>query len=264
MNMKRIISLLLAFVLLAGLTSAFAETDKTIGIANILIIETDTRKAMTNSSGRLDSMTILSLNGDTGAVKIVSLDCSVRAPFPADMLPGGGPSEGMLADAFYLGGGELAKRVVSDAFGVDISRFAQADVEAFEELIDNIGGIEVELTELEAKALEKESGTAHLTGPEAISFVNLEHNDNAKTRRQAVISGVLDALRSYPLTDLGNLLNSIRNLADTDLSVMNFISILMRADRFLSSTVSEIRVPDKDHAPCDFAFEGRKINSFIY
>ena len=279
--MKRFLTVFLAIVLIICLfpASVFAEEEKTDGICNILVMGNDVRKSQTSDIGRSETMMIVSLNGETGDIKLVSLECEVIAPYPEDMCPDG-PKSGRIVDAFYLGGGELAKRVVSDAFNIKIDNFAQVEYDAFEQIIDTLGGVDIELTEIEAKTLNStkamshnlKAGVEHLTGPDALYYVRLEHTDDDWTRQRRqrhLMEAVFDSFRDLDLEKLGDLLHAVYNLVNTDLSFLNLVSIFARADKFLSGKITEIQVPDKnetvmENVECNFEYESEKISQFIY
>jgi LCP family protein required for cell wall assembly len=110
-------------------------------------------------------------------------------------LPGGGPA--------------LAVRTVEDLIGVPIPYYAVIDFHTFERMIDEIGGIDVEVPErIRIAAIGKsgrylEPGPHHLDGPDALAFARVRKgagDDFGRAdRQQQVVEAVLDRMVSLQM-----------------------------------------------------------------
>lgn len=112
------------------------------GWKNILLMGGDQRDMGSENVGRTDSMIILSINREEGIVKMTSImrDTWVK-------IPGHGNQKINAANVF--GGPELAMQIVNENFGTDIEDYMLVNMEDLAQIIDLIGGVEVEVSEHE-------------------------------------------------------------------------------------------------------------------
>lgn len=203
-------------------------------VINILLIGVDTRdKEMSagDSDGRTgergDVMIILSVNTDTGDLKLSSIlrDTCVTIP--------GKKNKYKINTAYGWGGGQLAMRTVNHNFEMNIQYYVAINFYGLVSIIDSLGGIDIELTKVEAGAinaylnknkkkilktyadgkawtpLEKRAGVQHLSGIQAVMYARLREIDNdfARTERQRnllnlLLQNVLDGMDFDKLLDL--------------------------------------------------------------
>ena len=125
----------------------------------------------------------------------------------------------------------MLSKLMYEQFGVEVDYTIEIGLHAFKLIIDALGGIDVELTEAEAKYLNKEDpgkanfeeGPAHLDGTYALAYVRMrkssaEDNDFKRTTRQReVITKILNQCRSMSLGELNDMLNDVLPLIVTDM-----------------------------------------------
>lgn len=175
------------------------------GWTNVLLLGSDV-----DSSGgsRSDSMMVLSI-GPKGQIKLTSIlrDTMVEIE---------GHGQHKINAAYRFGGPELAMKTVNQAFSLDVTRYALIDYQGFGALVDALGGVEVDVTEAERKAVNqsvhpingepkeglklKASGkNTHLNGAQALAFSRIRKLDSDYQRAQRqrmVISAILQKLRA--------------------------------------------------------------------
>ncbi len=131
-----------------------------------------------------------------------------------------------------LGGMEMLAECIYNNFGVEIDHSVEINFDDFIELIDALGGIEVELSETEAAYLTKdahnegsfEAGLTLLDGDSALAYARMrkssaDDNDFKRTERQKkVISEIVDKVRGMSLTEINDLLKIILPMVITDMS----------------------------------------------
>ena len=110
-------------------------------------------------------------------------------------LPGGGPS--------------LAVKTVEKLLGVPIQFFAVLDFRAFERTIDELGGLDIEVSErIKISAIDRherwlEPGTHHLDGPDTLAYARARKGAGGDfgraERQQQVIRTVLDHMVSLDM-----------------------------------------------------------------
>lgn len=136
--------------------------------------------------GRADSAMVVSYNTKTGDVAIVSLLRDSYVPIE-------GHDWNKLGHALSYGGMGLYINTVNYVFNLDIQQYAVVDFEGVVEIIDQMGGIEVSLTQAEVDYYKKTMnydfvvGVNHLDGTQALRHCrnrSLSGTDFERTRRQ--------------------------------------------------------------------------------
>ena len=166
-----------------SVTSGLSQNGK---ITNIALFGLDSRNH--DYEGRSDAIMVASVNGKTGKIKLVSIarDTYVNVP---------GYGETKINHAYAYGGAELAIQTINENFNLDITDYAAVNFDSLADVIDAMGGIDLEVTEEEryqinAYLLEgeplRESGMVHLNGPQAVSYARIRKidSDTMRTERQ--------------------------------------------------------------------------------
>ena len=121
------------------------------GVINILLIGQDRREGQ-EAQMRSDSMVLLSIQKSTGTILLTSL---MRDMF----LPVAGGKYGPLNLTYYAGGMELLNDTIEQDFGIHIDADLEVDFFRFIDLIDRLGGLDLELTQEEADWLNGTTGS---------------------------------------------------------------------------------------------------------
>jgi len=224
---------------------------------NILLLGRDSRD--TADSGLTDTMIVLSVNSGSGRIKMTSL-------MRDTMVPIAGRGTHKLNAAHAYGGPNLAMKTVNQAFGLNISHYASVDFISFPQIIDSIGGIELDVSEAELphinsninmqKKIWKDQGidtspletfgkNTHLTGLQALAFSRIRKLDSdyqRASRQRAVLDAMLKKVRSTtnPLT-LGATVMSLIKYVDTNVGMIDMTRYAAAA--LATSKIEEYRVP---------------------
>lgn len=208
---------------------ATTKVDPDEDVVNFLLIGRDTGtmgdEVRTEERGRSDTMMVVSLNRKTQQISIVSLmrDCYVQIP---------GYKNNKLNAAFSFGGYELMNETVEENFGITINHDVGINFDGFQEVVDKLGGIDVTLTQDEAEYMalwdfpDMVEGVNHMTGEQALAYARSryvstgkEANDFGRTYRQrVVVTAVFKELMSRPITEVIDILNSIMEHVETDIT----------------------------------------------
>ncbi len=115
-------------------------------VVNILLIGQDRRAGQ--GTQRSDSMILVTFNKNTGVIALTSImrDQLVHIP---------GYGSDKLNHAYQYGGMELLDQVLLDHYGIRVDGNVEVDFSGFQEIVDLLGGVEIELTEKEAEHLNK-------------------------------------------------------------------------------------------------------------
>ena len=222
---------------------------------NILLLGCDSYTK--NSYQRTDSMIIVSINLARGEVKLTSLmrDTWITVP--------GTNKHRKLTELCAVGGPELTIRAINENFGMDISDYALISMQGIAEIIDLIGGLDLDITEAERKALNKglfdlsslsgmeqlqESGEGvHLNGNQATAYARIRKidSDYVRTERQrTVLIAMADKIKSG--ASAGTLLaivTTLLNYVDTNLTLPEIMSIASMGLKMDLSSVEQLRLP---------------------
>ena len=181
-----------------------SELRSSAKVTNILLLGVDARSDDEDEASRADSMMLISFDREHGCIKMTSFlrDSWVYIPV-AD-------KKQRLNAACTYGGYSGVVDTIEYNFGVDIDGYVVADFEMFKVMVDSIGGVEVTVTEEEAKEVtnhpgrygnvELDSGTYTLTGEQALAYCRIRKIDTdwKRTERQrtvieAIIKGVVSS-----------------------------------------------------------------------
>ena len=245
------------------------------GIINVLFLGTDFRISE-NDRGRADSNMLCSLNTRTGEIKLVSFERGIGVPIP-------GRGSDLLTHAYNYGGPALSQSIISQMFCVEIQGYAQVDFGTFADIIDAIGGITVDLTELEAKALngavpanvwssvEVHEGLNHLNGHDTLEYCRLRAIDSdwdRQRRQRTALTQIQKACRDLSFRELVQLADDVLPMIHTNLSQKEVVHLLRCLPKLMRGSVSQLQVPDQNHTysyiRCVTDYESKKIANFLY
>lgn len=234
---------------------------------NILLIGREGIKDGDGANGRSDSMIIASMNTENKTLKMVSLmrDSYVTIP---------GYRDNKLNAAFSFGGGELLCETIEMNFGVQLDGYVIVDFSGFKKLVDQIGGVEIELTEREAQYLNTTNyisdkkqrnvvpGKQKVSGTQALGYcrvrkvaaINGENDDYGRTYRQrAVLSQIYSRVKSVSVTEAVNLVNTLLPYVTTNVKASDCFDY---ATMILQMGIPEI---EQMRVPIDGAYSGQKM-----
>ncbi len=220
----------------------WSKAEETIGadheLVNILLIGQDAREGETRA--RSDSMILMTFDKNNGTITLTSFlrDLYVQIP---------GYNDNRINAAFALGGMDLLDETLLYNFGVDVDHNVSVDFDGFSQIIDILGGIDVELTQNEASVLGLSAGMNHLDGSYALDYARIRKIDNdfGRTARQRkVITTVLDAFSDASMSQINDLIDEILPLITTDMTNMEIVSYAAELFPMLSeSTISSCTIP---------------------
>lgn len=207
-------------------------------LINILLIGQDAREGETRA--RSDTMILMTFDKNNGTITMTSFlrDLYVQIP---------GYQDNRINAAFAFGGMRLLDETLMQNFGVSVDANVSVNFEGFSQIIDILGGVDIELTQQEAAALGLPSGMNHLNGSTALDYARIRKIDNdfGRTARQRkVISALLTAFKDASMSQINDLLNEILPLITTDMTNMQIVSYMTELFPMLSgATISSCTIP---------------------
>lgn len=222
-------------------------------IYNILLLGTDSRN--NDDRGRSDSMMVLSLNTVTKEINITS--------FLRDMyvtIPGKGNSR--LNHAYAYGGATLTMDTIEQNFKFRIDSYAQINFYNFVEVIDAVGGVDIDLTDEEVEYMrsylkERQSddgsiqkgGRYHLNGEQALAYSRIRYigTDFGRTERQrTVLEKVIEKASQLSVGELNDFVETFLPKITTNISKTKLLSLVLKSPAYFKYARNKYRVPIDD------------------
>lgn len=215
-------------------TAAKLEKFTTIALFGV-----DSRTGILGKGNRSDTIIIASINNETKDVKL----CSV---YRDTYLNKGNGSYGKATEAYAFGGPDQAIRMMNLNLDLNISKYVAVDFTAIANVVDALGGIEVEVTDAEVSHLNNYTvetsevvgrstkklpgpGTYNLDGIQAVSYCRIRYtkgDDFKRTERQRdVIEKIVDKAKTADIATLNKIVDEMfpqvaTNLKATDVTSM--------------------------------------------
>ncbi|MBD0424222.1 LCP family protein [Streptomyces sp. TRM S81-3] len=203
------------------------------GSENILVLGSDTRSGGNEKLGggtddgtaRSDTAMIVHVHQGHKQASVVSIprDTLIDRPECTDTDGGEHPAadDVMFNSAYATGGAACAVKTVESLSGLRMDHYLEVDFGGFQQLIDDLGGVEVTTTEdIEDpdSHLDLKAGTHRLDGEQALGLVRTRHGvgDGSDLGRIQLQQAFIKAL-VHQVEDVGVLTNPKRlyDLADT-------------------------------------------------
>lgn len=253
--------------------SPFADDN----VLNILLIGTDERTEAVNDAdafthlnqldgtkdttefsedARADSLILVSLDIKDHTIRLVSIERGLGVPILLDGYEG---EYDWVTHTFRYGGAKLTMDTVEDCFNVQVDHYVRVNFNSFVQIVDAVGGVDIDITELEAQALNWEvpsnsmlivnhvdPGLNHFDGYTALQYARLRKIDNdwhRIERQRTVIQAVLDQIKNASVTELDNLLNTVLPLVQTNFTKSEIAALLVQLPGFLGCDVEQLSMP---------------------
>ena len=210
-------------------------------LSHVLVIGMDVSGI--NTRARSDTMIVVTINETTGKIVLTSLlrDLYVSIPeYPNNRLNA----------AFALGNVALLEKTIYANFGIAIDRYIAIDFNAFTEIIDILGGIELTLTEEDLPHVfpgeAKEPGVHTLSGELALRYARWRRgaSDFERTERQrTVMTTVINRMLGMSFSELLAVMETILPQVRTDLTEGDCLSILFSVGSLRHYAMQTQRIP---------------------
>lgn len=187
-------------------------------ITNIMLVGQNWREDEQNKLS--DTMILCSINRKTKTMTMVSFLRDLYVPLPA--YAGHGPGRNRINVCYALGstwkrsaegGMEMLALCIEQNFGIHVDHTIEVGFEAFTGIIDGFGGVEVEVTEAEAKYMTEEigyigdiePGLQTLDGAETLAYARIRKIDGDRqraARQRTVITALIEKCRDLTVWEL--------------------------------------------------------------
>ena len=235
-------------------------------VLNVMLFGEDNRHG--DDHGRTDTMILLSIDNVHKKLKLTSFQRDTYV-----YIPGHGYDK--INASYTYGGAALSIQTIQANFGIKIDRYAVVDFDSFIDIIDTLGGIEMEVTQDEIDYINYQMykneqsdgnpatitaapGVVKLTGQEALWYardrgltkgeddneIGIDGDDWDRTSRQRkLIEKMISDLRGSDLGKIISIVNSVGPKITTNLKKDEITALVSHALTYIGYEVVQNYVP---------------------
>lgn len=229
-----------------GRTPIYAVPARDPDVLNVLVLGLDTRER--GGSGRSDVNMLVSIRRTDGRVRLASLLRDTLVPIE-------GHGWNRLNSAYLFGGPGQSINTVNGVYGTDVQRYVKLDFFAISDIIDAVGGVQVELTKAEVDWLRDDgvnipagAGIKQLDGAKALAYARIRKLDSdfQRTQRQRnVMKAALKNLRSMGPVQSVALMRKLLGQVRTNIGTAEMLSLAATVVSARGQDITELTVPVK-------------------
>ena len=255
---------------LSKMSATFRNALHEDGVYNILLVGVEAIGNNSMASGRTDSIMIATINTKQKTLGLTSImrDSYVTIP---------GYYNTKINAAFGHGGINLLYETIAYNYNLRLDGSAIVSFKTFQKIIDELGGIDIEITPAEAQYLNttnyvsKKSnrtlkpGMNHMNGNQALGYARVRYratldgsvDDFGRTSRHRRVMAAIfkEVKKSNPIT-LVKLLDTVFSQVQTDIKKSNASSYLAEV---MELSIDGVPL-DNLRLPIDGSYQGAKIN----
>ena len=199
--------------------------EKLSNYRNIAIFGIDSREDTYSKGNRSDCIIIASMNNETKEVKLVSVyrDTYVQ-------IEGHGLDK--ITHAYSYGEAPLAIKTLNTNFDLNITEFVTVNFDAVKEIVDDIGGISMNITQEEVSHISgiTKAGTYTLTGEQALAYARIRYatgGDYKRTERMRdVLTAVVDKVKTFSISELNQFIDKVLPKVYTNITASDVFSMI--------------------------------------
>lgn len=238
------------------------------GITNILLVGTDGKTF--DKGNRSDSMMVLTIDSKNKAIKLSSIERDTYVDIP-------GHSTEKLTHAYAYGGINLLRQVFKINFDLDINKYVVVNFVSFMDIIDTLGGVEVDIKEKDISELNKliescysyyknskvennkdvkekkyinQAGVQRLNGYQALAFSRIRHNDDAfnrDNRQRQVLQSLYREFSDINLKKLKDCFEIILDNVKTNISPIEMVKIYSKVVKIKNKNIQQFEFPLEEY-----------------
>ena len=234
-------------------------------VLNVMLFGEDNSKGADH--GRSDTMIMLSIDNRHKKLKLTSFQRDTYV-----YIPNYGYNK--LNASYTYGGATLAIQTIEANFGIKIDRYAVVDFNSFIDIIDTLGGIDMELTQDEIDYINYQMykneqtdnptlitdapGVVHLTGQQALWYsrnrglsigedgntIGIDGDDWDRTSRQRkLLETVFNDMKSADLGEIISIVGAVGPLITTNLKKDEITALVSHSLTYLKYEVVQYNIP---------------------
>jgi LCP family protein required for cell wall assembly len=209
-------------------------------------------------NGRSDTMLLLRFNPEDKSIRMLSIPRDTRV-----VVPRVGYTK--INDANVYGGPALAAKVISNTLNdVPIDRYVRVTTDAFVELVDLVGGVEVFVPEkmfyrdvTQNLEINLEAGWQTLNGGQAEQFARFrsdQYGDIGRVQRQQILLKALQKRITSPamISKIPEAMNIIQQYLDTNLSIEEMLALANFGQELTREDIKMVMLPGRFSVPEEY------------
>ncbi len=220
----------------------------------MLLMGTDRRSYEGETQDRSDSMILVRIDPQLKQAVMVSIHRDIPVLYNGSYVK--------MNALHYYGGAALAVTGISKFAGVDISHYAEINFDNFAQLIDDLGGIEIDVPEhIDATdtdgvplynrdgspASDIEPGLQILSGDQALTFCRSRTDYNGDQQRAAnqrvVLEAVANKVLNLPYNQMLGYVSQIASCVSTDMTADQVLTLAKQLQGMTTSSIYSYMVP---------------------
>ncbi|SHE84626.1 LCP family protein [Clostridium fallax] len=251
---------------------------------NILLIGTDKREE--SERGRADSIIIGTLDNKNNKIKLTSI---LRDTY-VDIY---NHDKDKINSAYSFGGANLLCDTIYRNLNIKIDKYIEINFWGFEEVIDKLGGVEIEVKDYEIKEINKyigefneekskkleKRGRQILDGQQTLAYARIRKVGDGiyerDERQRRVLKLLFEKLKNINPIEYPSLISTALENIQTNIEPVTLLKYLYFAYKINDSNIEQIQIPTKEYSEgklykgkwvilMDKEKNSEIINKFIY
>lgn len=206
---------------------------------NIALYGVDSREGRLDSEAHSDTIIVASINHKTKEIKLVSV-------YRDTYLDNTNGEYRKATECYYFGGPARSMNMLNKNLDLDIDKYVTVDFNIVADVVDKIGGVEIDVAEDEVDLINgyQEEGSlvtgkeiVPVTGPglqtlnglQALSYCRIRYttgDDYKRTERQrTVINKIFEKAGSMDLLTLNSIIDTVFGEISTNLNVLDILNL---------------------------------------
>lgn len=237
-------------------------------VITFALFGTDSRDTDDMSAGRSDTIIIASVNTKFKTIKLISIPRDTYVEVP-------GYGKTKINHAYAYGGEALAIKTINQNFGLNITEYATIDFSGLIHIINDLGGITMNITKDEMEYINSHSSEAYkitgrtykkltsygnvtLSGEQALTHSRNRTVGNDFTRagrQREVLEAIMSKLASMGVSKILDMSDSFLQEVKTNINVMDYVGqltdILMSSSQYMKN-ITSIQIPSTDYGSGEY------------
>jgi len=242
------------------------------------------------TAGRSDCIMILTIDNKHKKLKLSSIIRDSYVVIPTK------EKKDKINHAYAFGGPQLALKTLNENFNLNLDRFVTVNFSSLPKIIDDIGGITLDVTNDELGYLNHyiydlnnlngtnspyvtTSGFQKIDGTQALAYCRIRYTEGGdferSQRHRTVISELIKKCKTIPINQYTFVLNELFPLVQTNLETSEILSLIIDLNPLRNQSILQDRFPRDEvgkgelidgiyYYVFDEALTTKNIHNFIY
>lgn len=191
---------------------------------NIALLGIDSRQDSYSKGNRSDCIIIASINNKTKEIRLLSV-------YRDSYLEITNRDLDKITHAYFYGGPTLTLSTLNTNLDLDITEFVTVNFDAVKEIVNDLGGIKMTVTDSEATQISgiNSAGNYTLNGEQALDYARIRKidSDYKRTERMRnVIVASLEKVKAKNITELNSIVDKVLPRIYTNIDSKEIISLI--------------------------------------